>query len=279
MRPVDGCAFLSAAPPKVVFAMTPSTVTQLAILVTFVIPGIVYQAVRARLAGEAPQNRDAANKVLRALAASVVLVSLYMITLGPRIFRATGGTAAGTGAWTAGHPRQAGIVALVLLFGAPAAAATLAARRWAIGEVIAAHRDRGMLAPSRWAHSHVPGKQINRSLSWLAARCEQRGGLRYDATPTAWDWGVDHGARRPGFVRVLSKDGFWKGGAFARGSYFTTYPEPPAIFVEAAWQLTEDGEFVTQQAGTSGAWIPCAEALVVEFLNADQDPPSGGDTE
>lgn len=27
-----------------------------------------------------------------------------------------------------------------------------------------------------------------------------------------------------------------------------------------------------QQAGTSGACIPCAEALVVEFLDADQNP-------
>ncbi len=57
--------------------MTPSTATQLAILVTCVLPGIVYQAVRARLAGEAPQNRDTTNKILRALAASVVLVSVY----------------------------------------------------------------------------------------------------------------------------------------------------------------------------------------------------------
>jgi hypothetical protein len=90
---------------------------------------------------------------------------------------------------------------------------------------------------------------------------------------------IDHGARSPGFVRVLGKDGFWKGGAFARGSYFTTFPEPPAIFVETAWQVDENGEFVAQQAGTSGAWIPCAEALVVEFLTADQSPPPEGDTE
>jgi Family of unknown function (DUF6338) len=71
--------------------------------------------------------------------------------------------------------------------------------------------------------------------------------------------------------------GYWKGGAFARGSYFTTYPESPAIFVEVAWQLDEDGEFVTEQLGTSGAWIPCAEALVVGFLIADETP--SGDTE
>lgn len=259
--------------------MTPTTATQLAILVMFVIPGVVYQAVRARLAGEAPQNRDTANKMLRALAASVVLVSFYMITLGPAILRTTGRTAAGTGAWVANHPRQAGILALTFFFAVPALAALLAARRWLIGEKVAGTRDRGLLAPASWASRHPAGKQLNRFLCWLASRCEQRGGLRYDATPTAWDWGVDHGARSPGFVRVLSKDGYWKGGAFARGSYFTTYPEPPAIFVEAAWQLDEDGEFVTEQSGTSGAWIPCAEALVVEFLTAHQDPPSDGEVD
>lgn len=58
------------------------------------------------------------------------------------------------------------------------------------------------------------------------------------------------------------------------------YPESPAVFVEAAWQLTENGEFVIQQPGASGAWIPCAEALVVEFLHAVQDhPPADGATE
>jgi hypothetical protein len=45
--------------------MTPSTVTQLVLLMLFVVPGVVYQAVRARLAGEAPQNRDALARISR----------------------------------------------------------------------------------------------------------------------------------------------------------------------------------------------------------------------
>jgi hypothetical protein len=259
--------------------MTPSTATQLAILIMFVIPGLVYQAVRARLAGEAPQNRDTTNKILRALAASVVLVSVYLITLGPALLRIAGDTTAETRAWIAGHPREVGVLAFTLLFAAPALAALVAARRWRIGEAVARVRCRWLLAPGRWPASHAPGKQVNRALSWLAAQCEQRGGLRYDATPTAWDWAVDHGARSPGFVRVLGKDGSWKGGAFARGSYFTSFPEPPAIFVEAAWQLDGDGEFVAQQPGTSGAWIPCVDALVVEFLAPARNPPPDADTE
>jgi hypothetical protein len=65
--------------------MTPSTLCQLAILIAFVLPGTVYQAVRARLAGEAPANRDLSNKVLRALAVSAVFDGLYGTILGPTI--------------------------------------------------------------------------------------------------------------------------------------------------------------------------------------------------
>ncbi len=208
-----------------------------------------------------------------------VLVSVYLIVIGPVIFRATGRTAPDTEVWVTGHPRKAGIFALTLLFAVPALAALLAARRWLIGEFIARARGRWLLAPGRRLADSLPGMRVNQALSWLAAQCEQRGGLRYDATPTAWDWAVDHGARSPGFVRVLGKDGSWKGGAFARGSYFTTFPEPPAVFVESAWQVGENGEFVAQQPGTGGAWIPCTEALVVEFLTAGQSAPPDGDTE
>ena len=39
----------------------------MAILIVFVLPGVVYQVVRARLAGASPENQDTTNKALRAL--------------------------------------------------------------------------------------------------------------------------------------------------------------------------------------------------------------------
>jgi len=174
--------------------MTPSTATQFVILIVFVIPGIVYQTVRARLAGEAPQNRDTTNKLLRALAASVVLASVYMIILGPMLVEALGGDAHDTRQWLTNHPRRTDLLALILLFAVPASAATVAARRWYIGKRIATWRSRGPLASDDPVGGSRIARRMNRLLTWIAERSESRAGLRDDPTPTAWDWAVDHGA-------------------------------------------------------------------------------------
>ncbi len=251
--------------------MTALNVAQFTVLVTCVIPGVVYQAVRARLAGEAPQNRDTTNKVLRALAASVVLASIYLIVFGRTIVTALGGDAAQTRRWVSQHARLTGALALLLLFAVPALAAILAARRWQLGARVSAYRYRGPLDPDRRLGRALVGRAVNRLLTWVEARSETRSGLQYDPTPTAWDWAVDHGASSEGYVRALGKDGQWKGGAFGRNSYFTTYPELPAIYVEQAWQLDDDGRLRSVQDASRGAWIPCAEALTVEFI-AGNDP-------
>jgi hypothetical protein len=239
---------------------------QLAVLITFVIPGIVYQAVRARLAGEAPQNRDTTNKLLRALAASVVLASVYLMMFGTTLVRALGGGGVATRSWITDHARLTGLLALLLLFAVPAGAAVLAARRWQIGGRIASYRHRGVLADHSVFGRSGFGRAGNRLLGWVAARSQIRTGLQYDPTPTAWDWAVDHGATGEGYVRVLTKEGRWQGGAFGRNSYFTTYPEPPAIYVEQAWQIDEDGALYAAQEASRGAWIACADAVTVEFL-------------
>jgi hypothetical protein len=251
--------------------MTPSTATQFVILIVFVIPGLVYQTVRARLAGEAPQNRDMTNKFLRALAASVVLASVYMIILGPMLVDALGGDAHDTRQWLTKHARLTGLLALVLLFAVPAIAATVAARRWHIGKRIAAWRARGPFSLDAPLGASRIARRMNRLLAWIGERSDSRGGLRYDPTPTAWDWAVDHGADTQAFVRILGPDGAWKGGALGSRSYFTTYPEPPAVFVERAWQVDETGGFVAEQDRTRGAWIPCEGARTVEFVGPSAD--------
>ena len=246
--------------------MTPGTITQLAILIVFVLPGVVYQVVRARLAGASPENQDTTNKVLRALAASVVLVSAYMIAAGPALVRAFGHTGKHHDRWVVVHPREAGVLVGLLIFVVPAGAAFAVAARWSAAARLANVKDRG---PLGWDFllQRSPVRFINGQLGALGVRASGKSGLRYDPTPTAWDWGVDHAATFQGFVRVKTKDGQWQGGVFGEGSYFSSYPEPPGVFVEQAWQLDESGAFLQEQDLSRGAWIPCQEAMTVEFTS------------
>ena len=251
--------------------MTPSTVTQLLILVVFVMPGVVFQVVRARLAGESPQNQDTTNKILRALAASAALVSVYLILLGPGIVKAVGLTSAHR-RWASDHPREAGALIALLLLLVPATAALLVARRWPLLAYLISLRARKVPAnaPSE------PGRPARRLrfLERLQARAEGKMGSRYDPTPTAWDWAVEHAVAFRGFVRVKTKDGEWQGGAFGNRSYFSTFPEPPGIFVEQAWQVDGQGAFFQEQSLTLGAWIPCDGATTVEFCSTIDDTES-----
>lgn len=106
--------------------MLPSTVQGLAILLLTALPGLVYLAVRERLLGPRPPEQELANRLLRAVAVSVALDSLYMIAVGPQLVRLlTGG--AGSFAGIARQPRQAGIAALVLIIAVPAAVALVEA--------------------------------------------------------------------------------------------------------------------------------------------------------
>ena len=254
--------------------MTPSTVTQLAILVTFVLPGSVYQAVRARLAGEVPANRDLPNRILRALAASVVLDGIYGIVLGPTLTRLIGGrsdSASHARLWLVDHVRWASVLGLLLLFVVPASLAYVAARRYVIGDWISRARERGPLVVTWGPGNARIRRRINRGLEGLAARCETHGGIRYDPTPTAWDWAVDHGGSGEGFVRVLGKDGQWHGGLYRAESFFSSFPDAPAVFVQQAWQLDADGQFIAPQEGSRGAWIPCTDAAAAEFLTVVPD--------
>lgn len=171
--------------------MTPNTVTQLAILVAFVLPGSVYQAVRARLAGEIRANRDLANRVLRALAASVVLDSVYGFVLGPTVVRLVGRdrTNARLRHWFLDHTRFESLLVLLLLFLFPAAAAYFAARRYIIGEWISHARERGPLGLTWGPHHARLRRWANAGLGWPGARSEIHGGLRFDPTPDSMGLG------------------------------------------------------------------------------------------
>ncbi|HEX6448057.1 MAG TPA: DUF6338 family protein [Trebonia sp.] len=53
--------------------MVPDTVQQLTIRLVLVLPGVFYQAVRERLRGASPAEREPQNRLLRAIGVSVIL--------------------------------------------------------------------------------------------------------------------------------------------------------------------------------------------------------------
>lgn len=61
---------------------TPSTLQLIVLLVPLVLPGITCQ-VREWMRGPAPGERDLAERVLRAVTASIVLDAIYLIAVGP----------------------------------------------------------------------------------------------------------------------------------------------------------------------------------------------------
>jgi hypothetical protein len=106
--------------------MVPSTIQQLAILLLFVVPGSVYQAVLDRFRGPLAAEQDASNRVLRAIAASAVFDSLYVIAIGPHLIGLAGGKPALSG--LARHSREAGAWSLLLLVIIPSIVAYFEAR-------------------------------------------------------------------------------------------------------------------------------------------------------
>ena len=101
----------------------PSTVTQVALLVLFVLPGITYQFLRERWRGITPGERDLGERVLRAVVASVVLDAIYLLVAGPELLRLARGSASVGWEGLGQRPRLVGLVALMLFVVVPVAAA------------------------------------------------------------------------------------------------------------------------------------------------------------
>lgn len=196
-------------------------------VLAIVIPGFVYQGVRSRLRGPIPGDQDLGLRLIRSLAASGVFALVYVVVLGPSAVNR-----ARTPAEALDNPRLTALILLALVFVVPAGAAA------------ALHY--------REVSRLYPGEPIRARFNF------------YNPTPTAWDFAT---ARvRPGFIRILTKDGLWVGGYAGPASFYSTYPEPREIFVEQAWELDGDGVFLRPVDGTNGVWIKCDDAPVVQFL-------------
>ncbi|MFD6797487.1 DUF6338 family protein [Streptomyces cyaneofuscatus] len=103
--------------------MVPGTVGQLAILLVLVLPGVFYQAVRERLRGALASEQEPQNRLVRAIAASALLDTLYAVVAGPWLVRLLAGGGEGPVAGVLRQPRQAGLAALLLIVVVPSALA------------------------------------------------------------------------------------------------------------------------------------------------------------
>jgi hypothetical protein len=98
--------------------MLPSDLPQLVILLTFVVPGFVYQVIRARFMGPSPEDLDQLTRILRAFAVSALFGLLYLAFLGDWMLQAA--RAEGP---LVERPRLGALAAALAIFGIPAATA------------------------------------------------------------------------------------------------------------------------------------------------------------
>ncbi|AZS74838.1 hypothetical protein GTW98_13000 [Streptomyces sp. SID8375] len=106
----------------------PTTVTQVAIVLLLVLPGVTYQFVRERARGLAPHHKDLGERILRAVTAGVVLDTFYVLLAGPWVVRLIYDRHRGWLTGTADHPRLAALTAILLLIVLPAGTASLVSR-------------------------------------------------------------------------------------------------------------------------------------------------------
>jgi hypothetical protein len=196
-------------------------------VLVIVIPGFVHQIVRSRLRGPSPEDGDLGVRVLRALTTSGLFALIYLIVLGQVLTSVISRPRS-----YVDHPRCTALLLFALVFLIPAAVA------------VALHARN-----IRRLYPNMPWKQVFRI---------------YNPTPTAWDFAVNRVG--PGYVRVLNKDGNWVGGYAGEASFYTNFPQSREIFVETAWQLDEQGEFTKPITASTGRWIKCDDAPVVDFL-------------
>jgi len=198
-----------------------------------VIPGFVYQGVRRTFAGPSPEDRELSVRLMRALAFSGLIGLVYLALLGKTVrdfVRQPVDDLSTTEIFCAS------VVALILVFGAPSIAAVC-------------------------LHA-LSAKRNLPNLTW-----RERFQV-YDPTPTAWDFATRN--LEPVAVRILTNDGKWIGGIAGANSFFTSYPDPREIFLEEAWQLDDEGEFVEVVNGSTGMWVRCDDVQLVQFLQLEE---------
>jgi hypothetical protein len=202
------------------------------------VPGFVYQITRRRLQGPAPDEVEFGVRILRAIVTSAVFAGFYLLVLGQRLIDAVTGSGLATE-----KPRLVALAGLMLVVMVPLVSAQLVY----------------YLTTSAWW-----GTLVDSFVTKLGLR------RPYDPTPGAWDAAFIH--REPGWVRVLTTDGVWVGGYFGTESFASSFPHPRELYIECAYEMSEDGSFTGKMSAAGGVYVRCDDIRLVEF-------PTGAETE
>jgi hypothetical protein len=206
----------------------PGSAAQLLVLLLFVVPGSVYQAVRQRLRGPAPDDLNFSTKLFRAIGVSTALMAVYLAVAGRQLLGLVTGRHGEPPSWDGveRHARALGWLVLLLLLVIPA-----------LLGVLDFVRATGSFNLHKIAHDPV---------------------LR------AWDFAFK--GLEPCFVRVLTTDGLWLGGWLGYRSFVSNFPEPRELFVEVVYQMEPDGGIGAPQAWSEGMYLRCDDIRAVEFI-------------
>lgn len=200
----------------------PSTTTQLLILLLFVVPGFVYQGVRINIRGRRPADVEFSTRLITAVVTSAVFGLFYLAIAGSLLVEAANGKG-----WLVSHPRVGALMALVAMFGVPAAIALVDFSETAVWKKLTA-------------------------------------GAAYDVTPTAWDKAFQE--RRECYVRILTGNHKWIAGYYGTSSYASSFPEKHEVYLEWGFEIDENGRIGEILPDSLGLVVQCDGAVLIEML-------------
>lgn len=208
--------------------MGPTSVTQLLLLLLFVVPGFVFQAVRISVRGRLPLDIELSTRIVRAIVSSGIFALVYLAVIGQPLVDAAQGHG-----FVFEHPRFGAVLALAGGIVAPSVLALVRAPRWP------------------W---------LRRLRLWLPEV------TKYDPTPTAWDKAFQSIGEC--FVRILNSDDRWIAGYYGPASYATSYPEPHQLFLEKAFHVSDEGAIGDEVDGSQGVLVDCTEIQLLQVVAA-----------
>ncbi|WP_404385014.1 DUF6338 family protein [Knoellia locipacati] len=206
--------------------MWPKTVSELLLLLLFVVPGFVYQAVRISVRGRLPLDVDLSTRLVRAIVSSAVFGLVYLVVFGDLLVQAARGEG-------------------------------FAFRNVRVGAAMALGL--GIVVPALGAVARVP------QWPWvqrLGGRLPQV--TKYDPTPTGWDKAFQNSSEC--FIRILTKDGTWIAGYYGGASYATSYPEDQQLFLEKAHAVSDTGEIGDEVENSLGVLVQCSEIQLLQIV-------------
>ena len=87
-------------------------------------------------------------------------------------------------------------------------------------------------------------------------------------TGKAWDFVFEQ--RKTLWIRVVLENGTIIGGWYGPGSFSSSAPAEEQIYMEHAWVMSDDGQFVRPKKGTAGVLILSKQIAYIEFKNSPE---------